>query len=257
VVSVVSNVGCFRSNNEDNFLLNGNINKGSIDAIEYGPYELDKMWNCMAVFDGMGGGEKGELAALFAAEEFCSTLPRLELCKSRNGIDCLMQESFLRANRRIVEYQKKSNMYGTTGTVLCTDREYFKIYHLGDSRAYLFRDNDLFKLTKDQTLAEMKIELGLYDSGHPNGEKEKHQLTEYIGCDSTLENLHPQESLWIPFQDEDKLLLCTDGLYDMCSDSEISKIMRNSAAAETIAKQLTECAIRNGGKDNITCLIVG
>lgn len=147
-------------------------------------------------------------------------------------------------------------MYGTTGTIICTNGVKFKVFHLGDSRAYLFRNGELYQLTKDQTLAAMKVSLGFYEENDPLVEKEKHQLTEYIGCDQTLENLRPLESQWMDLLSGDKLLICSDGLYDMCSNAQIIEIMKNEEQPEKIAQKLLQRALENGGLDNITCLVL-
>ena len=68
-----------------------------------------------------------------------------------------MREAFLRSNNEIIDLQKEHCVYGSTGTVVSIGSGEFKIYHLGDSRAYLLRDGELMQLTRDQTLAQMKM----------------------------------------------------------------------------------------------------
>ena len=253
---ISSDVGVCRPNNEDNFLIDKQINEASVAVVNvcFSPIVNDAVWYCFGVFDGMGGGEYGELASLFAAQEF----QRLSLLGSLSSgdIDSLARLGFQNANRRIVEQQAYSSMYGTTGTVVFTNGVQFKIYHLGDSRAYLLRDNSLFQLTKDQTVATQKIEAGIYGDDAPQAQYEKHQLIEYIGCDTSLANLKPIESQWIDIQADDMILLCSDGLYDMCTDAEISSIMLEDHNAENVTRRLVEQAVYNGGEDNVTCLII-
>jgi protein phosphatase len=160
------------------------------------------------------------------------------------------------ANSRIIDEHLKYCICGTTGTLLCIFQDKFKIYHMGDSRAYLLRNKDLFLLTKDQTLAEMKMTLGFYKKNDPLIEKEKHQLIEYIGCDWAKEGLKPEESKWEDLEDGDRVLLCSDGLYDMCSDLMISDILVNNNQVEIAVQKLIDTSIKNGGKDNVTCLLV-
>lgn len=253
---ISSDVGNCRPNNEDNFLIDKKINESSVATVNtcFSPMVNDTVWHCFGVFDGMGGGENGELASLFAAQEFqrFSLLGSL----SNSDIDSLARLGFQNANRRIVEQQTHSSMYGTTGTVVFTNGAQFKIYHLGDSRAYLLRNDSLFQLTKDQTVAMLKIEAGIYGEDDPQVQYEKHQLTEYIGHDTSLVSLKPIESQWIDIHDDDMILLCSDGLYDMCDDAEISSIMLQDRNAENVARRLVEQAVYNGGEDNVTCLII-
>lgn len=255
---VISHVGLKRTNNEDNFLLDQSYNMDSVLEISKSLFKQDEknIWYCVGVFDGMGGGENGELASLIAAKEFQIAFNKVSKEATESEIDFIMRGAFLNANRRIVEEQKIHAMYGTTGTVLCINSKKFKIYHLGDSRAYLFRDENLYQLTRDQTLAALKISAGFYDEDDPLVEREKHQLTEYIGCDYTMEHLFPLESEWLDVLPNDRLLLCSDGLYDMCSDSQISKIIKDNSDPKIAVKYLMDLALEHGGIDNITCLIL-
>lgn len=254
---VVSDVGCLRDNNEDNYILCGCMNRKSADHSEMGiTAQKVTAWQFVGVFDGMGGGDKGELASQNTAEIFLTALEPLKNGGSRTEVDVAIRGAFLDSNNRIVDLQKQYQVFGTTGTVLSTDGSVLRIYHLGDSRAYLFRDGQLYQLTRDQTMAQMKIDVGIYDENHPQAQAEKHKLTEFIGRDWTRENLRPVESEWLAMERGDRVLLCSDGLYDMCSNEEIAGILRRSGSAERAAKQLVQAALRNGGEDNVTCAMV-
>lgn len=255
---VSSDAGAVRPNNEDNYLLSRTWNRNSENKAEQElrACSLDFGWCYGAVFDGMGGGEKGEWASLVAAEEFEKILSSAGADTSGEEIDMLARQAFLNANRRIVEERESRAVYGTTGTLVCTDGMRFRIYHMGDSRACLFREGNLYQLTEDQTLAAMKVRLGFYQNEDECEEREKHQLTEYIGCDPTMEGLRPKESQWMKWEDGDRLLLCSDGLYDMCSQTEICDVMNSSDSMKQTVNQLVGLAIRHGGRDNITCMLL-
>ncbi len=254
--SVFSSVGLKRPNNEDNFLMNQMLNKKSEESIHYTSMNIVKN-NELAffgVFDGMGGCANGEIASLFTAQEVCREL--MNYIPSRVEIDNAVRKSILLANNKIIDEQMRHSVCGTTATVLCIFENKFKIFHLGDSRAYLLRNQDMFQLTKDQTLAEMKLSLGFYEKDDPLIEKEKHQLTEYVGCDFSKEGLKPVESEWLDLQNTDRILLCSDGLYDMCPDHLIREVLLKNYQAEDATQELVELALKNGGNDNITCLVV-
>lgn len=256
--SVFTHVGCKRPNNEDNFLLNQTYNVDSVLEMSETISITNPIlkWHCAGVFDGMGGGENGELASRMASEEFQKIAEEMNTETLESDIDNMMRQAFLNANRRIVEEQLFHAMYGTTGTVVCTNGKNFKVFHLGDSRAYLWREETLYQITQDQTLAQLKISAGFYEADDPLVEKEKHQLTEYIGRDMTMEHLAPLESEWLELLPNDKILLCSDGLYDMCSDTEINDIIKKNNSIEEITKQLVTLALEHGGIDNITCLLL-
>ena len=254
----VSDVGRVRTNNEDNYILDGYMNKQSADHSEHFASipEEDCGWHFAGVFDGMGGGDKGEVAARVTAETFLETCRSVDRNAPKERVDNALRGAFLKSNNEIVELQKQYRVYGTTGTVAATNGREFKIYHLGDSRAYLLRSGQLAQLTRDQTLAQMKIVTGLYDRNDPQAEIEKHRLTEYIGRDWTRENIRPVESAWIRVHSGDRLLLCSDGLYDMCSDAQIARSMDTGSNIGAAAQNLSGCALENGGEDNTTCVAI-
>ena len=254
--AAVSDVGCLRPNNEDNYILGNEINENSSDRSEASVVFAKTVgtWCIAGVFDGLGGGEMGEAASRNASEVFRQGADFLKNARSKTEIDDFVRKSFLKANNRIVELQRLSNVFGTTGTVMCANGEVFKIYHLGDSRAYLFRENTLFRITRDQTLAQMWIDSGLYGKNDPRIEADRHKLTNYIGRDRTRENLRPVESLWLPLLTGDTILLCTDGLYNSCTDEKITQILKETRTPEEKASQLVHAALTSGGQDNITCI---
>lgn len=256
---VKSHVGCVRTNNEDNYILLGQLNKDAANEAEADTYSSHPMgeWSCIGIFDGMGGGEKGEVAANIAATELKKSMEQMQEYQyaGSRDVDSKVREAFLSANNQIVEMQSHVGVYGTTGTVCCLNGSQFRIYHLGDSRAYLFRDGQLFKLTSDQTVAQMKIDAGFYDKDDPRVQMEMHQLTKYIGCDGSGEYLKPQESEWMPLKRDDRILLCSDGLYDMCSPEQIRGILAENPASDDASEALIAAALENGGRDNVTCLV--
>lgn len=256
--SVISDIGCVRSTNEDNYVIYKHMNA---DLKEHSKTTviLPKTfgeWRFAGVFDGMGGGEMGELAAHDTARIFLKAFCAMDNGIPKAEVDSIMRKTFLRANNRIIDLQQRYSVFGTTGTVIGSNGLYFKIYHLGDSRAYLFRENDLFQLTKDQTLAQLKIDSGIYRSDDPAADADRHKLTEYIGRDWTRENIKPVESQWISIQPDDNILLCSDGLYDMCTDEEIAGILRNDTAIEEKCTILVNKACERGGEDNITSMLI-
>lgn len=256
--SVVSDIGSVRTNNEDNYILGQYINQASSGHSEMTAsfLETDGKWLLAGVFDGIGGGEVGELASHDTAEIFLSASQQIADVQSKAEVDFSVRSVFLEANNRIIALRKDYRIGGTTGTVLCTNGSDAKIYHLGDSRAYLIRGDAFFQLTKDQTLAQLKLQSGLYSEDDPRIEADKHKLLDYIGRDSTMNSLQPQESRWFSAKPGDHILLCSDGLYDMCSDKEIAEIFRCESSIGDKAVQLVQTSISHGGEDNITCVVV-
>ena len=252
---VVSDKGLVRSKNEDNFLLGHCLNEQSSNHQEAFMCLDTPSWMWAAVFDGMGGEEGGERASLIASQLFQEASFGVDYI-ARKEISVLAEEVFLKANEAIIDARKESRIGGTTGTLLVANDKEFCVFHKGDSRVYLFRDNDLYILSKDHTLAQLKLDVGIYHSKAEVIEKENHQLTEYIGMNEFGGVSKPYQSEWFEWKDGDKLLICSDGLYDMCSNDDIFANLKNGEGIEDISGSLLQLALKNGGKDNVTILIV-
>lgn len=253
---VVSDVGHVRPVNEDNYLLGGQRNKASDAHSEHCFSALKNQWQLAAVFDGIGGGEAGELASLHAADIFQRCWASLSHSVSQEQIDKVMRLAFQKADRQMDVLRQTYRVYGTTGAALCTDGIVYKVFHLGDSRAYLFRNQELFPLTKDHTLAQMKLDLGFYSPDSPAALEDRSKLTQYIGCGQLGEDVYPQEGTWQSVCRGDRILLCSDGLYGMCSFREIRQLLSREPDIFKCASALVKSANGHGGEDNITCLLL-
>lgn len=255
--AVISDVGCVRKNNEDNFVFWKNRNRDSVDRcrieVSFSDWSEGE-WHLACVFDGMGGGERGEVASNIAAEVFLDALKGLETSQTGAEVDLILRKAFLEANNRILSLREECPILGTTATVFCSNGRQFKLYHLGDSRAYLGREGALLQLTKDQTLAQMKIDAGIYREDDPLAQGDKHKLTEFIGRDRTKENLKPEESPWFSVQKGDRILLCSDGLTNLCRAEEIAGTLFDAPTPVEAVSKLVCAAKEKGGTDNITCI---
>lgn len=252
-VCVLSDVGRVRPVNEDNYLLDGGCNTDT--AAHTAASAVIRAPSCLGVFDGMGGGEAGEVASRLAAECLRDAAGRLDGGFSTRQIDEVIRRGFYEANAAIVDRQKSVAMLGTTGTVVVIFGRYAKVYHLGDSRLYLLRSGELRQITRDQTVARMKIDAGIYAEDDERVFAESHQLIDFIGSDGTKEQVRPAESGWFRVLDNDALLLCSDGLYDMCADGEIADILNGETEPARAVERLVARALENGGVDNVTCLL--
>lgn len=249
----ISDIGCRRRKNEDTFLLHRQISESTDRSTLSAQAESGAdAFFLTGVFDGIGSGGNGDRASRTAAGVF----QKLSRQDAQAEMDIQIRRGFQEANNEIVRLRKTISVAGTTGTVLAIYRNACKIYHMGDSRAYLHRDGRMFQLTRDQTLAQMKIELGLYEAGDARAKLESHLLTDYIGRDTARTQAAPAESQWIPLQSGDRLLLCSDGLYGMCEPGQIREVLNRREGPESSALALVAAAKEQGGEDNITCVVV-
>lgn len=248
---VICDKGLLRNNNEDNYLLGHCINANS-DLISYSHFAGNVgEWTCAGVFDGMGGLENGEVASLLVAE----TIQDETMFISEMDDDKLVETvrlAFMRANEKMM-LSSLLGESGSTASVVVFNGDKLKVFHIGDSRVYIKRKGGLYKLSKDQTLAQMKMDIGIYHNIDEIPEREKHQLMEYIGMNNFE---RPYETDWVKFVLDDVLLICSDGLYDMCSEQRLLSTLLEEKDIERCAKELRNIAYGNGGKDNITILMM-
>ncbi len=247
-----SHVGKVRQNNEDNFAINGFCKEQDAPI-----YSYTKPWDdtpvLLAVFDGIGGAANGEVAAKIAAD--CTMELYKQLLKQPNTEpDGLVIEYVQTANRKIGEMLSYANC-GRGGCTLAL--AYVKdglvyTYSIGDSRIYWLHDGKLYRISKDHTLAMKKYEDNIYTKEEAENSPDQHTLTLYLGM-REQENLTPE--IYFPFRMAvgDKLLLCSDGLYDMASADEITQTLNG---ATDPANDLVELALKNGGGDNVTCVVL-
>lgn len=126
------------------------------------------------------------------------------------------------------------------------------VAHLGDSRAYLYRQGTLMQLTQDHTLVEAYLAQGLIDPQAAKEHPQRHVLTKALGIDLTME----PDRRSIPLQPDDLLLLCSDGLTKMLEDRDIAEILsRSTGNPARGCDDLVDEALARGGEDNVTVVL--
>jgi len=205
------------------------------------------------VADGMGGHAAGEIASQIAA----STAEEV-ISDSRAGsvMEELLRAAVEEANRRVYETQQLKAEYrgmGSTLTLLAFRNNSYYIAQVGDSRAYLFRDNILTQLTRDHSLVWPLYETGILTKDDISRHPQKNLITRSIGTHPQVEpELQCGEAL-----EGDIFLLCSDGLTDVLLDQDISRIISlGGNSPTTICGLLIDAANAGGGPDNVTTVVV-
>lgn len=246
--------GKVRSGNEDNFAVNTVFRRLEDHKKNLEGTRLKEPL-CCAVFDGMGGEANGELASKLCAE--VASMIYFELRESSEvNVDSLVSSFVEKSNRAIVDMLESTHSKRGGSTVVMTVFYNGVVYpySLGDSRIYLYRDQCLQLLTNDQTLAMKKVRANIITEEEALTSPDRHKLTSFLGVDVDAEGLVPQ--IYQPFvlMPGDKLLLCSDGMYDMCSDRQMEQLMARSSDEACLA--LVDAALENGGEDNVTCMLI-
>jgi len=245
-VALCTDPGMVRSHNED-----------SIAA--------DAANGLVVLADGMGGYNAGEVASGMATTVITTEMQQLlakvkpyEVDPESNKIVAarLVREQVLKANAAIYHAAQSQPQYAGMGTTLVVCLFYddkVLVAHLGDSRLYRMRDGTLKQITRDHSLLQEQIDSGLITPEQAKHAQHKNLVTKALGIDPTVEpEIREYETL-----PGDLYLLCSDGLCDMVEDSDISMALEALGAnLKLAAQQLVQMANDNGGKDNVSVILV-
>jgi PPM family protein phosphatase len=199
-----------------------------------------------AVADGMGGANAGEVASSLAAAALQETNGEGPNGEAR--VASLIQEANRRVFRRANEDREVSGM-GTTMTVALVEDDYVAIGHVGDSRAYLFRDGELEQLTDDHSLVAELVRSGKLSPEEAETHPQRSVITRAVGTEPDVD----VDTFSIEGAAGDLFLICSDGLTDMVDEATIhDALAENRADLNAAAKALVNAANRVGGEDNIT-----
>ncbi|HRC56545.1 MAG TPA: protein phosphatase 2C domain-containing protein, partial [Kofleriaceae bacterium] len=232
-----TDVGKVRAGNEDSLLVD-------LDLGLYG------------VFDGMGGAKAGEVASQTARDAVLAyvtanadQLPPMDLVENSLLHACAAVFDAARADRSL-------HGMGTTA-VVCFVPEVHRprsavIAHVGDSRAYLWRQGRMSQLTRDHTIVAELVSRGMISVEDAENHPYKNVLSRNLGAKFEA----AVDVVAIDLRAGDRLLLCSDGLFGFASNEGIQYLLGSGDAAADVARDLIELALRGGGGDNITTLVI-
>jgi protein phosphatase len=205
-------------------------------------------WVCQpplfAVADGMGGARGGEIASRVAA----TALGERVEGSGEERVVALIQEANRQVYARAHEDEDASGM-GTTITVALVEDGTVAIGHVGDSRAYLIRDEKVEQLTDDHSLVAELVRSGRLSPEEADIHPQRSVITRALGTDPDVD----VDSFSVEAKAGDVFLICSDGLTSMVDDQEILGIVEESRGdLDGVAKELIGAANRSGGEDNIT-----
>ena len=230
-LALLSDIGCGRSNNED-------FCGHSIES----PKEV-----VLAVADGVGGYDGGEVASQMAVEV---TLAAYHESSPSLGPSKRLYRAVQRAN---IEIHNRSlavpelRRMATTLTAVAVAEGVLHAIHIGDCRIYLARGGRIQQITKDHTVIGERLRLGLISEKEARTHPERSALSRCLG----RELIASLDRLTIPLRTGDRVIVCTDGLHGMLEDRELDQISRDLTAAEACRRFIEEANAR-GAADNVT-----
>ncbi|MEG6615243.1 Stp1/IreP family PP2C-type Ser/Thr phosphatase [Peptococcaceae bacterium 1198_IL3148] len=230
----ITETGLVRPNNEDNLLICPDI-------------------GLFVVADGMGGHRAGEVASKQALTYLEKQL-RLALSYS-NDLAEKLKETITKVNQYIYEMSCQDNSLqgmGTTITACLIKDDLAMVAHVGDSRAYLIRDNTIKQVTDDHSLVGELVKNGSISEELAQVHPRRNVLTQAIGVSPNVD----ADIYQVPLQARDQLMLCTDGLTNHLTRSDILKTVATTQDPQRAVKQLADAALSQGGTDNITIILI-
>jgi len=238
----MSDVGCQRENNEDRFLY---WEPATAEQFE-------RKGRLAVVADGMGGHEGGQEASRIAVEAIQETYA----ASPNRDPQSSLTEGFREAHRRIHEEAERDAQLhgmGTTATAIALVGHNLYYAHLGDSRLYRLRGQEISRLTHDHSYVSRLVENGVITAEEAEAHPQRNILTAALGVGPEVLPDLPAQALTL--EKGDALLLCTDGLWGVVADDEIREAVNQNSAADA-CRNLVALARKRGGPDNITVQIV-
>ena len=245
-----THTGRVRSNNEDNFYLQGRYREDVEQGEDEAVCRASDRRFLAAVADGMGGEEQGEKASLMAVRA-------LKPC-SFGEISSQAAAAVDEANREICEEieNQGGRRMGSTLVSLYMDEGKAVCCNVGDSRAYLLREGKLSQLSVDHNKAGRMVELGVLTPEQAARHPSRHELTQHLGIFADEMVIEPAVSQTVELEDGDLFLLCSDGLTDMVSMEDLKAVLSGGVSPQEMAKELVRLALAGGGRDNVTVIVL-
>lgn len=242
---ILSDIGNIRKLNED-------FCGGDIILID------NEKVGIFAIADGMGGHKKGEIASKLAVENLMYFLKK-NLSKSDFSdefkIDSILKEAYNYANTivyRTSVHEEECRGMGTTLTSAIVYKDNLFIANVGDSRCYLFRNENIEKITNDNSLIQELIERGVITEKESLNHPQRNVITRAVGTDEYIKIDFYRETI----TKNDKILLTTDGLTNEVSIDIIKEILHKNNDLDLCCSELISLANKNGGRDNISVICI-
>ena len=236
-ISAKTDIGRFRENNQD--------------AFDAGVFETGDTW--AVVCDGMGGVSGGQVASNICVERTVAAIKRgYRKHMTIKAVQNLLNSAICAANSAVFEESQKEREYsgmGPTIVAVIVTKDVAVIAHVGDSRAYVIKD-DITCITKDHSLVQVMVDTGKISEEEAKVHPDRNIITRAVGIMSFVD----VEFDIVDIDDKCQLLLCTDGLNGSVEDKDILKVIKESG--DYSAEKLVETAIEKGSRDNITTVLL-
>lgn len=249
-VAGATHVGKVREKNEDAFVVADLTGGGLLQGREHARFDVGERGVLLAVSDGMGGAQAGEVASAIVVDTLTREVGNAPLETPR---DHTLTEAVQAAHEAVrARGQQDQAKMGATLTALFIRAGRAYIAEVGDSRAYLIRSGEIAQVTKDQSMVQLLVDSGVMSAADASNSPMRNVILQAMGHQREVKIAVNKLEL----RDRDCLILCSDGLTTHVSDEEI-KTIASGARPEVAVEKLLELALERGGKDNITVIVAG
>ncbi|HVB31424.1 MAG TPA: protein phosphatase 2C domain-containing protein [Gemmatimonadaceae bacterium] len=256
--------GHVRTENQDHFLLGTIhaqvvIHATSLPSPERLPVHGERLATIMLVADGVGGGSEGGEASQLAVESITRYVSSTMRCCHQAGTTAdeeflgSLRAAALEAHAAVLAQAAARDLprvMATTLTLVIAVWPWAYVVQVGDSRCYFYANGELRQVTRDQTVAQDLVDMGVLPPERAAASPYSHVLARAIGAEEAT----PEVAHLNIRQRGSVLLLCSDGLTKHVSDDEIAEHLRTMTSSEQVCRALVELALARGGTDNITVL---
>ena len=258
----LTHIGKVRTENQDHFLMAAihrrvQILHTSLSDVHRLPLGDDRMAVIGMVADGVGGGPAGAKAsstALSVAMQYVVSSMNCYYAADTNESDFInaLQNAAMRCHEEVLEKAREepeAYRMATTLTLVMSVFPWYYLLQVGDSRYYIYRENRLTQMTRDQTIAQDLVDQGVFTPAVAKRSSLSNVLSSAIGGESAAPRVTR-----IPFMWGTTHLLCSDGLTKHVTDEQIAARIRSMTSAQQLCEQLLQDALDGGGTDNITII---
>ncbi|PKN44907.1 MAG: hypothetical protein CVU63_09680 [Deltaproteobacteria bacterium HGW-Deltaproteobacteria-20] len=249
-----TDVGRIREHNEDSFIIADLTRKSRSIREEDRIQVVGDRGSLMAVCDGMGGAAAGEVASELAVNIIYEKLVEGDLPKDHDDLARRMVRAVEAAGLRIYSEAKLDRHHrgmGTTATVAAMLDSFLFLGQVGDSRAYILRNQQLVQVTRDQSLVNQLIEAGQLTEEEAENFEHNNIILQALGTADTVQ----VDLTFVPLRRGDVLLMCSDGLSGMVRYDDIRQTLLDHPDTVEACKVLTDKANDAGGHDNVTVIV--
>ena len=239
----------------------GLTDKGMVREINEDSFSIDEASDIYIVCDGMGGHESGEKASglavatlveILAKYDFQKNVIKINEIETPLALDRLLMLGMQEANRRILAASPSIGNMGTTAVMAVARKNDLHIGHIGDSRLYLVRKEEIKQITEDHSVVQQLVKAGVISQAEALVHPYRNVITRCLGIQPDIQ----PDVFTLALEKDDVIIMCSDGLSNMVTKEDIRNAVMANIHPDAVCRTMIDMANKNGGVDNITIIVL-